>query len=61
MCLVDFLNFFTIYVFGVRESIADIPTELSCLRDLKNAGQLPVREVLKLPKHSFLDKNVLNL
>ena len=38
------------YVFEVRESIADIPTELPCLRDLKNSGQLPVREVFVVPQ-----------
>ena len=36
LCLVDFWNFFTIYVFEVRESFDDLPTELPCLRDLKN-------------------------
>ena len=46
LCLMDFHNFFSIYVFGVKESIADIPTELPCLDDLKNLGQLPVWEVL---------------
>ena len=43
----DFHNFFTIYVFEVKESIADIPTELPCLGDLENPGQLPVQEVLE--------------
>ena len=46
MCLMDFHNFFTIYVFEVQESIADIPTKLRCLGDLKNLGKLPVQEVL---------------
>ena len=101
-----------IHVFGVKESIADISTELPCLGDLENPGRLPVQHVLgdtgdcflsifeisslfmflssgnpllkfllsyrvrgtskikatfqfkkfsKLPKHSFLDKNALNL
>ena len=45
---VDFRNFFTIYVFEVRESFADIPTELPCLGALKNSGQLPVQEVLEV-------------
>ena len=37
----------TIYVkFKVKESIADIPTELPCPSDLQNKSQLPVREVL---------------
>ena len=31
----DFRNFFTIYVFKVKESIVDIPTELRCLNDLE--------------------------
>ena len=43
----DFHNFLTIYVFEVKESIADIPTKLACLGDLENLGQLPVQEVLK--------------
>ena len=46
MCLIDFRNFFTIYVFKIKESIADIPTELPCYGDLKSLGQLPVQEVL---------------
>ena len=40
----DFWNFSTNYVFEVKESIADIPTELLHLGDLKNLGQLPVLE-----------------
>ena len=32
----DFHNFFSIYVFGVKESIADIPTEPRCMGDLQN-------------------------
>ena len=44
----DFHNFFTIYVFKVKEFIADIPAELSCLSDLKNPSQLLVREVLMI-------------
>ena len=31
MCLIDFQNFLTIHVFGVKKSIADISTELPCL------------------------------
>ena len=46
LCLIIFWHFFTIYVFEVRESISDIPTELPCSYDLKNPGQLPVWEVL---------------
>ena len=41
----DFHNFDTVNVFKVEESIADISTELPCLRDLENPSQLPVREV----------------
>ena len=47
LCLMDFNNFFTIYVFEVKESIADIPTELPCLSDFENSGQLPVQWVLR--------------
>ena len=46
MCLIDFRNFLTIHVFGVKESIADISTELPCLGDLENPGRLPVQHVL---------------
>ena len=45
--LLDFHNFFSIYVFEVKESIADIPVKLPCLCDLENLGQLPVQKVLK--------------
>ena len=31
MCLIDFQNFLTIHVFGVKESIVGISTELPCL------------------------------
>ena len=44
----DFHNFFTIYVLEVKESIADILTELRCLSDLDNPSQLPVWEVLMI-------------
>ena len=43
----DFHNFFTIYVFEIKESIADIPTMPTCLNDLGNSGQLPVQEELR--------------
>ena len=43
----DFGNFFTIYVFEVKESISGNLTELSCSGDLGNPGQLPVQEVLE--------------
>ena len=42
----DFHNFNIVYVLRVEESIADISTELPCLRDLENPSQLPVREIL---------------
>ena len=45
-CLIYFWNFSTIYVLEVKETIADIPTELSCLNDLENLGQLPVQQVI---------------
>ena len=35
------------YVFEVKKSIADIPTELPCSGDRENLGQLPVQEVLE--------------
>ena len=43
-----FWNFFTIHVFEVRESFADIPTELPCMGDLRNSGHLPVQEVFEV-------------
>ena len=44
----DFHNFFSIYVFEVKESISDIPMlSYLCLGDFKNLGQLPVQEVLR--------------
>ena len=36
-----------LYVFEGKESIFDIITELPCLDDLENPGQLPVQEVLE--------------
>ena len=50
----DFHNFYTVYVYKVKESIADIPTELPCLSDLENPSQLPVREVLMILPYEFL-------
>ena len=38
---------FEIYVFEVKKSISDIPTELPCSDDLENPGQLPVQGVLE--------------
>ena len=43
----DSHNFFSIYVFGVKQFIADIPTELPCLGDFKNPDQPLVQEVLR--------------
>ena len=40
-----FLKFLHYSCFEVRESFADIPTELPYLGDLENSGQLPVQEV----------------
>ena len=51
----DFHNFDTVYVFKVEESIADISTELPCLRDLENPSQLPVREVLMILSYEFFE------
>ena len=50
----DFHNFVIVYVFKVEESIADISTELPCLRDLENPSQLPVLEVLMILSYVFL-------
>ena len=35
------------YVLEIKESIADIPTELQYLGNLENPGQLPVQQVLE--------------
>ena len=40
-------SLFEIYVFEIKESIFDIPTELPCLGYLENPDQLPVHEVLE--------------
>ena len=56
-CLMDFWNFFNIYVFEVKESIAGIPTELPCSGYLGNPGQLPVQrysKVLMIVSDTFL-------
>ena len=47
LCLMNFWDFFTIYVLEGKESIYDIPPELPCFGDLENSGQLPVQEVLE--------------
>ena len=54
----DFHNFYTIYVFKVKESTADIPTELPCLSDLENPSQLPVRKVLMILFNELLKFSV---
>ena len=46
-CLMNCWNFQTIHVFEVRESIADISTELLCVSYLKNLDQLPVQGYLR--------------
>ena len=43
----EIFTLFNIHVFEVRESIADISTELPCLGDLENPGRLPVQQVLR--------------
>ena len=42
----DFHTLFSIHVFQVKESMADIPTELPCSGVLENLGHLPVLEIL---------------
>jgi hypothetical protein len=42
----NFRNFHIICVFEVRDSIADISTELPCLGNLENPGKLPVQDVI---------------
>ena len=49
----DFHNFNIVYVFKVKESNADIPTELPCLSDLENPSQFPDREVLMILSYNF--------
>ena len=50
----DFHNFYPIYFFKVKESTADIPTELLCLNDLENPSKLPVRKVLMILSYKLL-------
>ena len=49
----DFHNFYTRYVRKVKETTADIPTELLCLSDLDDQSQLPVWEVLVILSYKF--------
>ena len=53
-CLVNFRNFFSIHVSEVKKFTADISTELPCLDDFENPGQLPVQEVLMILSYEFL-------
>ena len=46
-CLMNFWNFHTIRVFEIRESIADISTELPCSGNFENPGKLPVQDVTR--------------
>ena len=46
MCLIDFRNFLTIHVFGVKESIADISTELPCLGHVTSCHVIHVSRVM---------------
>ena len=50
----DFHNFYSIYVFKDRESIADILTELPCVSELENPSQLPVWTVLMILSYKLL-------
>ena len=43
----DFRNFFTTYVFGVKKSIFGSLSELPFSGDLENSDQLPVWHVLQ--------------
>ena len=45
--LMDVRNFFTVYVFEVKESISPSFTKLPCSGDRENPSQLPVSEVLQ--------------
>ena len=47
MSLMDFRNFFTTYVFGVKKSIFGSSAELPCSGDFENPVQLPVLHVLE--------------
>ena len=50
----NFQNFFSIHVSEVKKSTVDTPTELPCLGDVKNSGQLPVQVVLMILSYGFL-------
>ena len=43
----DFDEFFIPYIFEVEEFISRSFTQLLCLGDVKNPGQLPVSQVLE--------------
>ena len=57
LCLMDFWNFFTIYVFEGEESISDIPIELPCFGDLEVQVNFRYRrysKVLMIVSYEFL-------
>ena len=45
--MIDWLIDWLIYAFEIKESIADIFTELPCFGRLENPDQLPLQQVLK--------------
>ena len=49
-CLMNFWNFFSINVFEVKESIADIPTELPCSVDLKNLWNRKLTQIFEVTR-----------
>ena len=53
-CLMNFQNFFSIHVSEVKKSTVDTLTELPCLGEVKNSGQLPVQVVLMILSYGFL-------
>ena len=57
LCLIAFGIFFTIYVFEVKESIADIPTELPC----SGWSGLNYRKNFLVRKPSLKSLNVANV
>ena len=54
LCLMNFQNFFTIYVLRVRNPLSGVPTELLCSGVSDNSGKLPVQEVLIILSYEFL-------
>ena len=45
LSLMDFRNFFILYIFEVKKSISRSFAKLKCSGDLENPGQLPVSQV----------------